>query len=264
MAVPGPRPQPVWVRRIGPWGQAALDVLFPPVCRLCEQPLPFGERHGLEEWFCRVCRANLPRLEAPFCQVCGEAFDGSITGPFRCGNCTGRRFAFEFAIAGYRADGPVRELVHRFKYGRDITLRHALAALLGEALEDPRLVPEDLSRWLLVPVPLHPSRERDREFNQSWELCRRLAQKTGLQALNALARVRRTDSQASLDRVGRLRNLRGAFALASRRAARAIKDRPVLLVDDVFTTGATTHACARTLRQDGGAQKVVVITVARG
>ncbi len=81
------------------------------------------------------------------------------------------------------------------------------------SLEEPRLARENLGEWLLVPVPLHRSREAEREFNQSWELCQRLSRLTGIPAAKALMRTRETDQQAGLSRAERLKNLRGAFAL---------------------------------------------------
>jgi ComF family protein len=199
--------------------------------------------------------------------VCGEVYDGAFTNEFRCANCSGRKLEFDFAVAACRAEEAVRELVHQFKYERRLHLRGALAKLLLRTLDEPRLAQENLADWLLVPVPLHRSREMDREFNQSWELCLRLAQLTGIPAANVLARIRETDSQANLDRDERLRNLRGAFALRKPRFWEKnclTQGRCILLVDDVFTTGATTSECARILRREGGAEKVVVITVARG
>ena len=135
-------------------------------------------------------------VEPPYCKVCGEVYDGAFTNEFRCANCSGRKFEFDFAVAACRAEEAVRELVHQFKYERRLHLRGALATLLLRTLNELRLADENLADWLLVPVPLHRSRELDREFNQSWELCLRLAQLTGIPAENALARVRETDSQA--------------------------------------------------------------------
>ena len=250
-----------------PWGQALLDVVFPRTCRVCDQLLldrPPGQPLG--EWLCQPCADALPRLEAPYCRVCGEPYDGLSETEFRCSNCAGRRFAFDYAVAGYRAQDQVRELIHRFKYNRELALRGALADLLKNALDDPRFAKEELRQWVLVPVPLHWSREREREFNQSWELCRQLAKRTGIPALQAMKRRRSTGKQARLTRAQRLQNLRGAFGM--RRGFLGERSRlagqKVLLVDDVFTTGATAHECAKVLRRDGGAQKVVVIAVARG
>lgn len=269
MAFPGP-PAPSLVRRlVGPVLKAGVDLLYPRLCCGCQVPLEMeSPETGLRAWFCQACEKELPLIQGSCCQVCGEAYeDGAFTREFRCQNCRGRRLEFEFAVAACHADGAVRELVHQFKYQRRLRLRGVLSALLLRTLDEPRLAREDLAGWLLVPVPLHGQREKEREFNQSWELCQRLAQRTGLQAVEALARTRDTDAQASLNRKERLQNLRGAFAVRKTRpwqAKASLAGRRILLVDDVFTTGATTGECARVLRREGGAEKVVVITVARG
>lgn len=253
----GPSP---WWRR---FGVSVLDALYPRSCQGCEALLPAAApRTGLEAWLCPDCREALEPVREPRCAVCGEPFDGAMTGPFTCSNCSGRRIAFDFAVAGALAAGPVREMIHRFKYQRDLSRRGALAELLRLALTDPRLAALDPARWLLVPVPLHPLRQLWRGFNQSWELARTLAALTGLPARPVLRRRQWTRTQARLDRRRRLANLRGAFAL--RRAEPALRGRCILLVDDVLTTGATAHECARVLKGQAGVEKVVVITAARG
>lgn len=244
--------RPVWL--------AWVDLLYPQLCCVCRVPVEDG-------WFCQVCADALPRVEAPYCRVCGEVYEGALTEEFRCANCSGRRLEFEFAVAACHAEGAARELIHQFKYERRLQLRGALASLMLHILEEPRLARENLADWLLVPVPLHRSREVDREFNQSWELCQRLSRLTGIPAAKALLRTRETDSQAGLGRDKRLKNLRGAFAVRRPRLWQAkinLQGRRILLVDDVFTTGATTNECARVLRREGGAEKVVVITLTRG
>lgn len=268
MSYPGP-PAPSRLRRLArPVLAAAADLIYPRLCCGCKVPLgPGALVTDLQAWFCAACEKTLPWLDAPYCRVCGEAYDGAVSTEFRCMNCSGRRLEFEFAIAACHAEEAVRELVHQFKYERRLHLRGALATLLQRTLEEPRLARESLADWLLVPVPLHREREKEREFNQSWELCQRLGHRTGIPAAKALARVEETDPQAGLDREERLQNLRGAFTLRKTSPWQkkiALQGRSILLVDDVFTTGATTHECARVLRREGGAQKVVVITVARG
>ncbi|HEY1050818.1 MAG TPA: ComF family protein [Prosthecobacter sp.] len=268
MSYPG-SPAPSRLRRaLRPVLAAAVDLIYPRLCCGCKAPLEPGEpRTGIQTWFCPACEKNLPWLDAPYCRVCGETYDGSFSAEFRCMNCSGRRLEFEFAIAACHAEDTVRELVHQFKYERRLQLRGALATLLLRTLDEPRLSRESLASWLLVPVPLHREREKEREFNQSWELCQRLQRLTGVPAAKALARTRETDAQAGLDREERLQNLRGAFSLRKTwpwQKKPPLQGRSILLVDDVFTTGATTSECARVLRREGGAQKVVVITVARG
>jgi ComF family protein len=127
------------------------------------------------------------------------------------------------------------------------------------ALADARLAGAD---WLMVPVPLHPRKLRERRFNQSAELARTLTRLSGTPFHEALRRTRYTSSQAGLDREDRLKNLRGAFAVRPR-AGPHVEGRNILLVDDVFTTGATAHECALTLRKHGAA-RVAVLTAARG
>ncbi|MEM7385050.1 MAG: hypothetical protein AAF514_08910 [Verrucomicrobiota bacterium] len=139
-------------------------------------------------------------------------------------------------------------------------LRLPLAHLLSRALEEPRIVGQ--RDWVLVPVPLHHRRKREREFNQAEELARFLAKSSGLPWVQALKRHRYTLTQTSLRRNERRENLNGAFSIRSRGVGR-IQDRSVLLVDDVFTTGSTASECAGVLR-DEGVKKVVVITVGRG
>ncbi len=268
MSFPGPPAASGLQRVLQPAWAALVDLIYPRQCCVCRIPLPQeAPRQGVHAWFCRSCDEALPLLERPYCKVCGEVYDGAFTNEFRCANCSGRKLEFEFAVAACRVEEAMRELIHQFKYERRLQLRGALATLLLRTLDEPRLAQENLADWLLVPVPLHRSREMDREFNQSWELCLRLAQLTGIPAVQALARIRATDSQAQLDREERLRNLRGAFALRKPWPWQPNIDlhgRRILLLDDVFTTGATTSECARVLRREGGAEKVVVITAARG
>ena len=250
--------------------RCALDLTYPRVCFGCNALLDADEppQPRLETWLCLACRDSLPVIEPPLCGRCGEPFSGDLRHEFTCWNCHDRKLAFDFATSGYRADGVVRELIHGFKYERRYELRGVLAQLLHRALQDERLAGEDLSSWLLVPVPLHAWREWWREYNQSWELCVELSRSTGIPAARLLRRTRRTTAQAGLNRTRRIQNLRGAFALARpllpQKPPLSARGRRILLVDDVLTTGSTTHECARVLRQEGGAEKVVVITAARG
>ena len=140
-----------------------------------------------------------------------------------------------------------------------------LARLAEEVWDDPRVAAQTNPPWTLVPVPLHWRRKRWRWFNQSFEIARTLAKLRDLPFEPALRRVRNTNQQTLLNRTQRLANLRGAFRLTRRECRlQNVKNRPVLLVDDVFTTGSTAEECARILRTEGGAEKVVVLTVLRG
>lgn len=262
-------PASTWWRRWQPLANHLVDLVYPHRCFGCsgwfEPPAANAGPAHLERWLCPGCIDTLPLIQSATCQVCGEPYDGDLEHAFRCWNCHGRPFAFEFAHSAYQAEGIVREVVHRFKYQGHYELRGLLTSLLAHTLESPRLAPEPLHQWLLVPVPLHRWRQMTRTYNQAWELCRELSHRTGIPAVNPLRRNRRTPPQAGLDRNRRLANLQGAFSLRSAPAPRALlRGRSILLVDDVLTTGSTCHECARILRDEGGAEKVVVITVARG
>lgn len=240
-----------------------LDALYPRCCFSCEVILPLhAPRSGQEAWLCQECQETLVKVEPPYCEVCGEPYDGALELPFRCWNCQGRGLAFDFALSANKAGGAVREMIHAFKYHRQLAMRAPLAELMLPVFSDPRLAEQDLADWLLVPVPLHPLRWVWRGYNQSYELCRALARLKGMRTVSLLRRARVTRAQAGLARGQRLRNLRGIFAM--RLFAPDVRGRNVLLVDDVLTTGATTHECAKVLKKEAGVEKVVVITAARG
>ena len=154
-------------------------------------------------------------------------------------------------------------MIHDFKYHRRIAMRKTLAQLAENALDDPRI--GGGIGWLLVPGPLLRRRKRERGYNQATEISTAISRRRNLPICRALKRIRYTSSQAQLLRSERLGNLRGAFEMRPSPAVRAaIKGSQILLIDDIFTTGATANACARVLRAAGQAEKVVVATVARG
>ena len=236
-----------------------LDLLYPPACALCEEPLREGRS------LCEPCQAALPRIESPFCIRCGAAIDGALPDDLLCPGCRVRPFSFEFARAALKARHEALALVRSFKYGRRIHLHRELALLLAEVWNDPRLAAQQDPPWSLVPVPLHWKRQRQRWFNQSFELARTLSRLRNLPLVPALRRIRVTPQQALLPRSERLRNLQGAFRLSRREAhSRSLRGKPVALIDDVFTTGSTSEECARILLEQGEVEKVIVLTVLRG
>ena len=235
-----------------------LDLLYPTSCAVCDVGLKDGRT------LCDDCGGDLPLLAEPFCESCGEMFEGKITGPFACPNCSHLKFAFEFARPAMPRDDRTLDLIHRLKYGREIHLAGELGRLASGAFADPRLSPALAGSWPLVPVPLHRKRLRHRHFNQAAEIARSLSAHTGLPVLDALHRIRETETQTHLKRQQRLENLRRAFSV-SRHGHRWIESSPAgaVLIDDVLTTGSTVHECAGTLRR-AGFRKVFVVTVMRG
>lgn len=235
-----------------------LDLLYPPLCGVCGTLLSNGQS------LCQRCNGDLPRLADPFCKRCGEPFPGDIEGDFTCPNCSTLKLSFDFARAAMIRDDRTLELIHRLKYGKELHLAKSLGLLATEALQDSRFEKARAESWPLVPVPLHRRRLQQRHFNQAEEIAREISRQTGMPMLKALRRVRATGHQTSLTRKQRLENLRGAFEM-TRQGLRHPADRKqgVILVDDVFTTGATASECAKVLRK-AGFRAVTVVTVMRG
>ena len=232
--------------------RAFLSLIYPACCEGC------GAGVEPPKYLCEGCAAGAVRIEAPFCQVCSEPFQGAIDGAFTCANCPERQFLFTCAVARYRSEGMVRDFIHRFKYFREFRLRHPLAAWVAEGLEDERIRAGPIDA--LVPVPLFIARQRHREFNQAAELARLVGKGAGIPVCDCLLRTRNTTSQVMCDRKRRMENLRNAFAM---RQSMDVRGRHLVLVDDVFTTGSTLDECARALLK-GGAATVRAMTVARG
>ena len=233
--------------------EAAAGLIYPPHCAACGEPL--GRRGAV---LCRSCSRSRARLTGPRCAVCGQPFGGAATDDFRCMNCGDLDLEFEFATAAYRCRGVVRELVHQFKYGRRLHLRHLLARMLCEGMREPRV--KRIGVDAIVPVPLHPARQRHREFNQAEVLARLAGARLQLPVMDCLRRRRFTPTQTHFHREERFRNLRDAFATGR---TEDLAGKHLAVVDDVLTTGSTADACARALKE-AGAATVVVITVARG
>ena len=118
---------------------------------------------GLErgQYLCAACNSTVQRITAPYCSKCSQPFDGAIEQEFTCSNCEGRRFHFECAVTRCQSRGAVRDLVLRFKYQGEYYLRHTLADWMMEGFEDTRIIGRNID--FLVPVPLHPARERERQ-----------------------------------------------------------------------------------------------------
>jgi ComF family protein len=227
------------------------SLLYPPSCTICSAAVERGE------YLCDECDAKVMRIVPPFCAKCSEPFDGAITTEFACANCAHRKLHFEAAVAAYRARGIVRHVMLNFKYGKQIHLRHLVARWLVAALDDERIRERRFDA--IVPVPLHPARQRERGFNQAELLAQWLSNHMAIPLRPALQRVRYTTTQTAFDRAERMQNLRDAFRLRKNADVRRLR---VLLIDDVLTTGSTLSECARVLKK-AGAQSVYAATAAR-
>lgn len=244
------------MRRLGPtWWQGLAGVLFPPVCVHCRGLVEAGAyRH-----VCTACAARIEFVAPPRCLTCGHPFYGAVEGERLCPHCEGLAPAYGEGRTAVLLKGPVRALVHELKYHRGLHLLGDVAAIF-------RAQP-DLLAWMreavLVPVPLHPRKERERGYNQSRLLATCLAATAGggTRVEPLLRRVVDTPSQTGFDRQTRRANLKNAFALAP--GAAITPAQHYLLVDDVFTTGSTLNSCAQVLRR-AGCLNLDVVTLGHG
>ncbi|MDB5623429.1 MAG: hypothetical protein JWR39_1992, partial [Devosia sp.] len=233
-------------------GVAVLDQLYPPVCLNCEAPA--AQTDGL----CSSCFSLMRPITAPLCLRLGIPFEFSLGPDGVSAEAVADPPPFARARAAVVYNEVARTLVSRLKYGDRPEIARFCARLMAGAGHE---------LWggspgVLVPVPLHPRRRRERRYNQSAEVALQLARLTGVAAeLSLVRRTKQTRQQVGLSSEGRLRNVRGAFAVDPELPIRPT-GRRVILVDDVYTTGATTKAVTRVLLR-AGVEQVDVITFAR-
>ncbi|HXS07184.1 MAG TPA: ComF family protein [Rhizomicrobium sp.] len=227
-----------------------LDLLFPPLCIGCGEPL------GAGQGFCPSCWSGIAFLDGPMCACCGLPFAFDAGEDTRCAPCMTRAPAFDRARAIFAYDEKSRGPILALKHADRLDLTPGFAQWLARSGQD-MLAEIDL----ILPVPLHRLKLWQRRYNQAAELARSLGARSGKPvAPSALKRVRPTESQgAMVSAKARRRNVRNAFAVPD---PALVAGRSLLLVDDVVTTGATVEACAKALKQ-AGAAKVQVLALAR-
>jgi ComF family protein len=230
-----------------------LDLVLPPLCHACREHVPnAGALH-----LCPDCLAAMAILTSPLCPTCGVPFATAGAADHPCGACLTDPPPFAAARAALLFSGPAVDLIHRLKYSQQVRLRRPLGLLTAELLAP---FAAACRADLILPVPLHVKRLRQRGFNQAILIGELLARHWLLPLVrDNLRRVRWTEPQVGLAAAERAGNVRGAFAVAE---PAGVKGKRLILVDDVYTTGSTVRECSRVLRQAGAAE-VFAVTVAR-
>jgi ComF family protein len=229
------------------------DVLFPPACVDCEEildeDLPFS--------LCRACFSEIRFIGSPLCPCCGLPYAAESASDHPCGECLSRKQYFTALRSLGIYDSALLKAIQRFKYQGSLHVGEALGSLMASH-SYPAF---DMTEYdVIMPVPLHVGRLRERGFNQSLLLARVIARKFPVEIdFMTLRRAVGTAPQTGLRKEDRAANVRGAFELGDR--AR-VKGKKVLIIDDVYTTGSTVRECARILLK-GGARSVGVLTLAR-
>ena len=231
-----------------------LDLIYPRDCISCGNIVEGGKF----EYICEECIDEIYRVETPWCAICGFPFYGVVESARSCPHCADMDPVFEKGrtVFLYRSLG--KTLVQELKYHNAKYLLGDFKRLIHAAAD----LPEFLKDTILVPVPLHPRKNRERGFNQSDLLARCVAKTIGnLPVENLLARIVDTSTQTRLSRENRIKNMQKAFAL--KEGADIKPEQIYVVVDDVFTTGATLNACCAVLRQ-AGARQLRVLTLGHG
>jgi ComF family protein len=234
--------------------QPLVEVFFPRSCLHCGDAVEYSDF----QFLCRVCSRELFLSKPPICSTCGYPFFGMLAGPRVCPHCVELDPLFKQGKTLFLAKGPARSIIHVLKYQSGFYVLEDVKVMIAKVPH----YKEYFDGAILIPVPLHPTKERERGFNQSLVIAKSLNEATEAKDLqNLLVRTMYTQTQTRLSRAARHQNVKNAFALAS--DAVVIPNQTYILVDDVITTGSTLNACAAVLRE-AGANQVKVATLGHG
>jgi ComF family protein len=233
--------------------QSFLDMLYPRTCAGCGKLAAPEPGH-----FCWDCQSKILYVQSPYCSICGDPVEGRVDGSFVCYACSESAPFFDRARSAVRYRGVMRNILQKFKYREGLWMRPDLVRIL-EACVATHYDRGEIDAVTFV--PLYPAKRRQRGYNQAEVLAGLLAKSIRKPSLKyCLVRLKPTQTQTHLKARDRVTNVKGAFKA---RWLSRLKDRRILLVDDVMTSGATVNECLRVLKA-GGAAHVVVVTVARG
>lgn len=236
-------------------GREILDLFYPRECLNTGDPLR-GE--NLYRYLSEASIKEIQWTKGPACLSCGLPFSGMVLGNRMCPKCKELEPVFSSGKTAFMLKGPARRLIHELKYHKGL---HLLPDIISLAKSIPGYIPF-MENAILVPVPLHKSKLKKRGFNQSLLLAQHLAKEApGARVLELLKRVKSTKSQTYLGREERTKNVKNAFALSSKTGING--SLRYVIIDDVFTTGATLNECAIILKKNG-ANNINVLTLGHG
>ncbi len=234
------------------WG-SLVDIIYPRYCQICSSSIDDSSHDGV----CASCLEKINVNVSPFCKKCGSCLRGVKTAKDSCSKCRHKQYYFDRAMSVCEYAGIARKCIQLFKYKRKLKIGRNLSIIMLAFLKEHFNV-ESID--LITAVPLHKSKLKERGFNQAEILAEYIRLNLNLPAcFDNLKRVRKTLSQYQLPPEKRQMNISGAFDCIDKAF---FTDKAVLIVDDIFTTGATLNECSRVLK-NAGAKRVYTLTVAR-
>ena len=224
-----------------------LDWLYPPTCIACRTLIALNDPPPRDMLLCRKCQTLFEPISSPICKNCGIPTEYDVE---RCVSCFGKTFHFASNRAVFVYDDLMRDLLHDLKFRQKKQIAESLGKLWAVHTD----IPPDV---ILVPLPLHPKKQRERGFNQAEVLTRRLSQRLGIPIENTLVRLLDTPPQSGLHPRMRIENVAGAFGIAP---GVSVQGKSYIIIDDIYTTGASLNECAKVLK-DAGAAEVNCMTL---
>ncbi|MDD5108140.1 MAG: ComF family protein [Candidatus Omnitrophica bacterium] len=230
------------------------DLIYPNCCLSCGNRINLTEEQGS---ICASCWVRIEKNLPPFCATCGRHLDIKAIDKNTCLHCSNAKFYFDRAFCPCVYTGVIKKLIHEFKYNGKDYLKKPLGSIMNTFIRDYNLPIEYLD--FIIPVPLHKSRQREREFNQANLLAQQVAGEFNKKiASDILIRRKATKTQTELTPQQRRQNVEMSFLVAK---PDLIKNMNLLLIDDVLTTGSTSNEAAKSLKE-AGAKMVLLMTLA--
>jgi len=234
---------------------AVLDLIYPNNCINCKTAI-IDRDYGFS--LCQDCWQSIEKNLPPFCLKCGVHLEDIKTGIDLCKDCQKQQFYFDKAFSVFLYKGIIKELIHKFKYSNKTMLAKVFAQMIFDFTMNFNIQFSDYD--IMLPVPLHSTRLREREYNQCEILAQQLQKFFPIQlSTKDVKRIKNTKSQITLDKVSRWKNVEDIFKITNEYI---FEDKNVLIVDDLITTGATASELAKTLKESG-ARTVSVLTIAK-
>ncbi len=231
-----------------------IDIIYPKICHACKNKITVA---SIEEVICIECWAKIKKNKPPFCYSCGRNLNVKKSVKNICLDCIKKDMVFDRAFSPCLYEGVIKELIHAFKYKKNDYLGAVLAKLMVEFIKEYNLPIQFMD--IIIPLPLHKAKLREREFNQACILSNYIGIEFNKPVLtDKLLRNKNTKTQTELSDNERFSNVKGCFGIPQENG---VKGKNILLVDDVLTTGATASEASLTLK-NAGANIVYALTLA--